>query len=115
MNDRDENGLLQVCIPAQVLIEFIHVITWQRLAHPLTLNEAIQIVDDYLATGITIVHQRPTQLSTFLSLARKATTRRKLFDLALAATLKDNNVAGIYTANVADFQFDFLEAVNPLV
>ena len=31
MNERDEEGHLSVCIPAQVLMEFIHVITWQLL------------------------------------------------------------------------------------
>ena len=115
MNERDENGRLSVCVPVQVLMEFIHVITWQRLERPLSLAEALQVVEDYIDSGIIIVHQRETQLQTFLDLLTTVTTRKKVFDVALAATLKDNEITGIYTANVADFEdFDFLEVINPL-
>lgn len=42
-------------------------------------------------------------------------TRKRVFDVALAATLKDNGIVGLYTANVADFEgFGFLEVINPL-
>lgn len=44
MNEQDELGNLLVCVPAQVFIEFIHVITWQRLEKPLTLKQAVQVV-----------------------------------------------------------------------
>ncbi len=38
-----------------------------------------------------------------------------IFDIALVATLKDNDISGLYTVNVHDFDgFDFLEVVNPL-
>jgi len=115
MNERDEKGKLSVCVPVQVLLEFIHVITWQRLQSPLSLSQARQIVEDYVETGVTIVHQRETQLRTFLDLLGMTTTRKKVFDVALAATLKDNGIVGLYTANVADFEdFDFLKVVNPL-
>jgi predicted nucleic acid-binding protein len=115
MNDRDEAGNLSVCIPAQVLMEFVHVVTWQRLENPLSLSEALLVVEDYVDTGITIIYQRQTQLRTFLDLLSATTTRKKVFDVALAATLQDNGVSGLYTANIADFQeFDFLEVTNPL-
>ena len=43
-------------------------------------------------------------------------TLKKVFDIALAATLKDNDIEGLYTANVSDFKdFSFLKVVNPLV
>ena len=57
MNERDQGGNLSVCLPAQVLMEFVNVITWQRLKNPLSLAEAISVVQDYLAAGITIVYQ----------------------------------------------------------
>lgn len=115
MNERDEEGHLSVCVPVQVLLEFIHVVTWQRLQNPLSLSQALQVVEDYVDTGITIIHQRETQLRTFLDLLSMTTTRKKIFDVALAATLKDNGIAGLYTANVADFEdFGFLEVINPL-
>jgi hypothetical protein len=115
LNERDEDGNLKVCIPTQVLMEFVHVVTWQRLENPLSLSEALLVVEDYVDTGITIIYQRQTQLRTFLDLLSATTTRKKVFDVALAATLQDNGVSGLYTANIADFQeFDFLEVTNPL-
>ena len=115
MNERDNEGKLSVCIPAQVLMEFIHVITWQRLEKPLSLSEAIRVVQDYIDTGILIIYQRETQIQTFLTLLSRVTSRKKMFDVALVATLKDNNISGLYTVNVDDFkEFDFLEVVNPL-
>jgi hypothetical protein len=115
MNERDDEGKLSVCLPAQVLMEFIHVITWQRLEKPLSLSEAIRVVQDYIDTGILIIYQRETQIQTFLTLLSRVATRKKMFDVALVATLKDNGMSGFYTVNVGDFEeFDFLEIVNPL-
>ncbi len=34
MNDRDEKGNLQVCVPAQVLMEFVNAITRQNVENP---------------------------------------------------------------------------------
>jgi predicted nucleic acid-binding protein len=115
MNERDGEGRLSVCLPAQVLTEFVYVITWQRMQKPLSLAEAIRIVQDYVDTGVTIIHQRQTHIQTFLALLATVTTRKNVFDVALAATLKDNGIQGLYTVNVADFkEFDFLKAINPL-
>ncbi|MEB4592510.1 PIN domain-containing protein [Candidatus Thiothrix sp. Deng01] len=115
MNERDDEGKLAVCIPAQVLIEFINVITWTKLESPLSLPEALQIVQQYLDTGVTIVHPLPSQLNTLLELFANVQTRKKVFDTALAATLRDNGISGLYTLNVKDFVcFEFLGVVNPL-
>jgi hypothetical protein len=67
LNERDEGGNLPVCLPVQVVQEFIHVVTWQRLEQPLSLPEAIRVIEDYLDTGITIIHPQETQLQTFRS------------------------------------------------
>lgn len=104
MNQRDDEGNLTVCIPAQVLTEFINVITRQNIENPLLLSDAIAIVQDYIDTGIKIVHQRETQLKTLLELLRNVTTRKKIFNVSLVATLKDNNIPGIYTLNITDFK-----------
>jgi len=115
MNERDEQGNLSVCIPAQVLMEFVNVITRRNLEKPLTLPEAIKVVRDYVETGVQIIHQRETQIETFLDLLASVATRKKVFDIALIATLRDNDISGLYTVNVADFEgFDFLEVKNPL-
>ncbi len=116
LNDRDEKGNLPVCLTTQVLIEFINVITRQTIERPLSITSAIQIINDYYAGGVKILSQRDTQLWTFLELLSSVKTRKKIFDVALAATLKDHNITGLYTVNVDDFkEFDFLEVINPLV
>ncbi len=115
MNERDENGNLSVCIPSQVIAEFMNVITRQNLAHPLSLQEAISIVQDYLKTGVKVLYQKNSQISTLLDLLGKTKTRKKVFDVVLAATLRDNNIRGLYTVNIKDFEeFDFLDVQNPL-
>lgn len=115
MNTRDADGNLSICLPAQVLMEFLHVITWQRLGAPLPLPDAIQIVQDYLDTGVTILYHQPTQLDTLLNLLKTVTTRKKMFDVALVATLKDHGISGLYTVNTKDFEeFGFLDVKNPL-
>ena len=96
-------------------MEFVNVITRQNLEKPLTLAEAIKVVNDYRETGIQIINHRETQIKTFLDLLGSVTTRKKIFDITLAASLKEHGISGLYTVNVADFrEFDFLEVVNPL-
>lgn len=114
LNERDDNGNLSVCLPSQVLTEFVKI-NRKSLKKPLSLLQAIDIVNDYQKADIRIVYQRETQIETFLELLRSFTTRKKVFDVALAATLKDNGITGLYTANVDDFkEFDFLKVINPL-
>ena len=43
-NRRDEVGNFVVCIPSQVLLEFINTITWSRLESPLALHDAVAVV-----------------------------------------------------------------------
>lgn len=116
MNMRDEKGDLPVCIPSQVLTEFLNVITRQNIEKPLLLSEAIAIVQDYIDTNVNIIYQRETQINTLIELLENVTTRKKIFDIALVATLKDNGIEGIYTVNVSDFiEFEFLKVKNPLI
>lgn len=115
MNQRDKDGNLSVCIPSQVLTEFINVITKQNIVHPIKLEYAISIVQDYLKTGVLILYQKKSQIATLINLLEQTTTRKKVFDIALAATLKDNNINGIYTANTKDFEeYEFLIVENPI-
>ena len=83
--------------------------------YPLSLTVATQIVQDYLDTGIIILYPKSTQLNTLLDLLKSVTTRKKIFDVALVATLKDQGISGLYTVNTKDFEeFEFLEIKNPL-
>lgn len=113
----ERNGHHVVGIPLQVCVEFINVITRKTIEQPLSLPEAVEIIRDYAEiVQAPVIFPKPTQLQTFLGLLEITTTRKKIFDVALAATLKDNGVAGLYTVNVDDFQeFDFLQVINPLV
>ena len=116
MNKRDEEGELAICIPAQVLMEFLNVITWHRLEVPLSLTDATQLVQDYLDSEALILYPQSTQLNTLLDLLKTVTTRKKVFDVALAATLKDHGISGLYTVNTKDFaEFGFLDVKNPLI
>ena len=116
MNDRDEDGQYSVCIPAQALMEFLNVITRHQLEAPLSLNRATQTVQDYLDAGVAILYPQSTQLTTLLKLLQAVTTRQKIFDVALVATLKDHGISGLYTVNTKDFvEFEFLDVVNPFV
>ncbi len=115
MNERDEEGNLTICVPTQVFTEFINVMTRNTLRKPLSLQEAIDVVQEYLDTGIQVVSHQPTQMQTFLDLLKTITTRKKTFDVALVATLKDNEIEGLYTVNVPDFEgFTCLTVINPL-
>ncbi len=114
--ERDENGLHVIGVSAQVYAEFINVITRQTIEKPLPLAEAVAVIEKYVKAGIPIIHAQPTQLDTFLELAKSVTTRKKTFDIFMAATLKDDDIDGLYTVNTSDFQgFTFLKVVNPLV
>lgn len=80
------------------------------------LPQAIQIVQDYLNTGVPILYQQTIQLDTLMSLLQTVSTRRKIFDVALVATLKDHGVSGLYTVNTSDFEeFSFLDVKNPFL
>jgi predicted nucleic acid-binding protein len=114
--ERDGSGQHVVGVPAQVYAEFINVITRQTIEKPLSLTEAVLVIEKYIKAGVPIIHAQPTQLHTFLELAKSTTTRKKTFDLYLAATLKDNSIEDFYTVNVDDFKdFAFLKVVNPLI
>jgi len=74
MNERDDEGNLSVCLTSQVLMEFVNVITRKILQSPLSLSEAINVIQDYLAADIQIVNQRETQIQTFIELLSSVTT-----------------------------------------
>ena len=114
----DVNGTEKTAIgiPLQVWAEFVNVCTRQNIGKPLSIPEAIKVVRKRAELlRIPVIYPKPNQLKTFLSLLETTTTRKKVFDVALAATLKDNGVDGLYTVNVDDFKdFDFLQVENPL-
>lgn len=116
MTQFDEFGQLSICICQQSCIEFVHSITWHRLERPLTLQQAIDVIDYLQDCGLTIIHPKNTQITTFANLIKTHFSRNKIFDTAITATLKDNGINGIYTANTRDFtDYPFLTVINPLI
>jgi predicted nucleic acid-binding protein len=75
MNERDSEGKLSICIPAQVLMEFLNVITRHQLESPLSLHNATQLVQDYIDTGVVILYPTSTQLTTLLDLLKSVNLR----------------------------------------
>ncbi|MFQ5865087.1 MAG: type II toxin-antitoxin system VapC family toxin [bacterium] len=117
ISEEDQDGNPVVSIPLQVYAEFISVCTKQAVGKRLSIAEAIDIIKKYSEfLELPIIYPKPTQLQTFLSLLESTKTRKKIFDVFLAATLKDNNIEGLYTVNASDFkEFTFLKVENPLI
>jgi len=103
-------------IPLQACAEFVNVCTRQNVGTPLSIPEAIDILRLYTEVlEVPVIYPKMTQLETFLNLLETTTTRKKVFDVAIAATLKDNQIEGLYTVNVDDFKdLPFLQVENPL-
>lgn len=116
IGEEDEFGNPVICIPLQVCAEFINVCTRQTIGKPLSIIEAVKEIRRYAEfLAIPILYPKPTQLKTFLTFLESTTTRKKTFDVYLAATLKDHEIEGLYTVNVEDFEeFAFLKIRNPL-
>ena len=115
-NDDNTDGQLSICLSTQVITEFMNVMTRQTLRKPLSIQEASRIVQDYLDTGVQVLAHKETQIQTFFTLLQTVTTRKKMFDVALAATLKDHGITGLYTVNTVDFEgFEWLMVINPLL
>lgn len=109
-----KNNPQSLCIPYQVLLEFIHAIT-KRVKKPLSIEQAILLVKYYQSLDIQIIYPKPTQLETLLTIFKQTPFKNRLFDIAIIATLKDNNIRGIYTVNTKDFiGYDFLSVINPI-
>lgn len=110
-----KNNPQSLCIPYQVFIEFINVLT-KRVAKPLSVQQAILLAEYYQSLDIQIIYPKPTQLTTLLELYKQTPYKNRLFDIAICATLKDNGIQGIYTVNTKDFQdYPFLTVINPLI
>ena len=115
--ETDAQGDPAIGIPLQAYSEFINVITRFSLEKPLSVLDATKVVRRYVEhLEIPVITPKSTQLQTFLTLlsASASTSRKRIFDIFLAATLKNNEIEGLYTANIDDFKdFTFLKVVNP--
>jgi len=110
-------GSIKGCIAYQNLYEFIAVVTDpKRVNRPLTLKRAVAVVKKYReATNIKKVYPLETNLDNFLKLISDyKVSKQDIFDLVLIATMRDNEINGIYTTEDKTFKkFNFLQVINP--
>lgn len=93
-------GEISACVAQQNLLEFIAVVTSpKRVAHPLSLGDALSKVADYIAC-FELISPGGMTFFTFEELLRAyPAIRERVFDVYLAATALDNGVEKMCTWN----------------
>ena len=110
-------GTLQACISPQVLCELLAICTDAHRFHPaLSVDQALReclvfwearTLKKIFPSSVTF--EKATEL-----IRRHRVSRQEVFDAFLAATMLENGVTTIYTANTKDFlPFHELQVVNP--
>jgi len=107
----------KLVFPALVVNEFLHVVTDpRRFSPPLTMTEALDWVDDFLANpAVEVLESNKASVKQTLRWMREFNLgRKRILDTHLAAVLHTNGVRRLLTANPADFSiFGVLETVTP--
>ena len=98
----------QIVVAQQNLIEFVQVLT---TFYKISFKKSVSQVKRLLRADIRLVHPLPQTVSTYLSLCQKETNPRHHFDLYLAATLLDNNINTIVTADSSGFRHSTLKII----
>lgn len=108
---------IEGCVAFQNLYEFYSIMTDStRVERPLPVKEARKILISYLdADNLPKIYAKSTNLAQTIELLKSIEiTKQQIFDLILVATMIENEVFGIYTADEKLFaQFEFLEVINP--
>jgi predicted nucleic acid-binding protein len=99
LEDGFERGALFV-VAHQNLIEFIAVLT---RGYSIKLKEALSDAGSF-TSRFEVIAPLPTTFERYTQLAQKVKETLYPFDLYLAATMLDNDVERIITANAKDFQ-----------
>ena len=119
LRERARRGEFYACISLQNLSEFYAVITDpRRVTYPDTPEVAAAKVREYLeARFIKKLWITPLVLRRMITLAEKySVTRQNIFDTLLVATMLENGVYKIYTANDEDFKdYEEITAINPFI
>jgi predicted nucleic acid-binding protein len=111
------NGKIKTVVSVQNLIELYAVITDQRrVEHPLSPIKAKQLIEFYKSSHIRVVVPLAQTVDTVTKLIEKHGPKsQSVFDYLLVATMLDNGVHGIYTANSEHFKhFDSVKVINPI-
>jgi len=111
-------GHLKPCISLQILCEFYATVTNARkFRRPLSPSEATEIITGYLESDISLLYLKNNTIKLTLDMAiRHKINGPEIFDTQIVATMLENGVGMIYTANVSDFKkYSGITAVNPLL
>ena len=103
--------------PALVANEFLHVVTDQRrFSPPLTMDEAIEWLEEFLAyPSVRMIQPTDSSFTQGMVWIRQFKLgRKRILDTHFAAILYANGVRRLMTSNPADFTiFTVLEFVTP--
>jgi len=108
---------IEAVIAVQNLVELYAIITdKRRVEHPLSPIKAKELLEFYKKSNIRIIAPLPRTIDTISSLIEKHNPKsQSIFDCLLAATMIDNGIYSIYTANSEHFKhFDSITVINPL-
>jgi predicted nucleic acid-binding protein len=107
----------KLVFPPLVATEFLHVVTDERrLSPPLTMNEAIQWLEDLLgSSSVGLLQPNAASLEQTLKWMRQYNLgRKRILDTHLAAVLYANGVARLLTSNPSDFAvFSEIQTIAP--
>lgn len=99
-------------ISAQNLAEFFIIVT-KKVPHPLTVEEAEQIIADitHFPSWLVLHYTKDTLLRAVVLYKKR---KKQWWDTVIAATMQEAGVSFLYTENEKDFEsFEGITAVNP--
>jgi predicted nucleic acid-binding protein len=111
-------GKLKTCMSPQILCEFFATVTNSRkFRRPLTPTEASAAINSYMESDISLLYLKDSTINLTLDLAiRHKINGPEIFDTQIVATMLENGLGIIFTANISDFkQYADIRAVNPLI
>ena len=107
----------RLVFPPLVATEFLHVVTDERrFSPPLTMNEAMQWLEDFLANpSVGLIQPDARSLDQTLKWMRQYNLgRKRILNTHLAAVFSANGVTRLLTSNSADFAiFTALQTTTP--
>lgn len=99
------NGKIQASICDKSLFELYAIITdGKRVEHPITINEAIDIIKILINSEIHILLSDETSVTKTFELAKKyKIIKQNIFDYVLVGMMLSNGINQLYTYNHKDF------------
>ena len=117
--DQANNGIFQAVISPQVLSELYSTITSpKRVKYPLSPEDAYDAVKRFLeCEAIFKIYPKEMTLNRALQLAKENNIKAQdFFDVLIVATMLDNGINTIYTANEDDFKrYKEITTYNPFI